>query len=123
MKKELLDSYNPKSVDEIYKIMGEMFGKNKAQLSTVVAHSFDFIKQNIRHGNHPSVMLHNLGSFETYLTIVNKKINLYIAAYKRGLLTKVKFERKFRTLWKLRQATIKTCEHKKKNGIKKEELD
>lgn len=108
MKKELLDSYNPKSVDEIYEILGKIHNKDKAQLSNVVSHSFKFIKDNIRHGRHPSVLLHNLGSFETYITIINKKIRLYLLAYRGGYIKRKKqFDEKIRMLWGLRQIAIK----------------
>lgn len=100
-RQNLLNSY-PKSVDEIYDILSESTGKSREVLKTITAFPFIFTRDMIRNGEHRAILLHNLGSFETYLTSVNREISNVIKGYRNGKVTRARAASAISTLWKLR---------------------
>ena len=100
-------SLSPKSVDEIYTILEEIHGKPVGILKTVTAHPFIYIRKMISQGAAKGALLHNLGSFETYLISVNRQIRQVLTAYRAGKLSRTSVTRNITALWKLRVECIK----------------
>lgn len=106
--KQKLLNLSPKSLDEVYEILSKETGKSKEVLKTITAFPFAFTRDMIRNGEHRGVLLHNLGSFETYLVSVNREINKTIRAYRKGSISRAKANKAIYMLWKLRVACQKS---------------
>jgi uncharacterized protein YbgA (DUF1722 family) len=98
---------SPKSIEEIYHILEEIHGKPVEILKTITAHPFLYIRQMISKGESKGALLHNLGSFETYLISVNREIRQVLHAYRSGKLTRTQTAKYITTLWKLRRECMK----------------
>lgn len=98
---------SPKSIEEIYHILEEMHGKPVEVLKTITAHPFLYIRQMISMGESKGALLHNLGSFETYLISVNREIRQVLTAYRSGKLNRARTASYIKGLWKLRTECIK----------------
>lgn len=102
--KTRLLNFFPETEEEIFKILQEETGKSREALKVITAFQFIYARDMIRNGSHRAILLHNLGSFETYLSSTNREIRKAITAYRKGNISRGKAVSAISKLWKLRVA-------------------
>jgi hypothetical protein len=76
------------------------------QVKNIVAYQFRQLRKIVIRAEYPSIFLRNLGTFETFPSILNQTIRYWIQAYRKGEITKKQVTNKVSKLWKLRNKII-----------------
>ena len=99
---------------EAYKKTADKLGVSEELVRAVVYSMWNGVKSAIRTGKSHGILIHNFGTFEVFHLTLNKEILNLIYTYRKrrnrignNKTLKANFEKDFRTLWALRQMTIK----------------
>lgn len=111
-KTEHLDSCDVSDVDNIYVFLAKKYNLDVNIIKAVVAHPFIEIRKIIKQLEHPSIFIHNLGTFDSYHSVINKYIKQLITAWKNGKIKKEKLDRDIKKLWEFRHKAMITSRDK-----------
>lgn len=100
MKKSL--NLSPKTIDEILVFLGSKYNLDPSVVRTITSHPMEFTKHVISKGEAKGVLIHNFGSFETYLVSVNREIIKVIQSHRKGSISRELTNKKVKLLWRLR---------------------
>lgn len=105
--RESLLSLSPKSLDEIFKILEDKYKLPKEVIRTATSHSLGATKSKLVRAEVKGILIHGLGSFETYLVTVNRELNKVLTSYRGGKLSRDVTVKRITELWKLRNTCMK----------------
>jgi hypothetical protein len=100
------DFFIPENISEIFEKLKEDYGLTDAQIKNIVAHQFRQLRKIVIRAEYPSIFLKNLGTFETFPSIINVNIKYWIHAYRKGEISKAQVQNKVGKLWKLRNVIM-----------------
>ncbi len=93
-------NYDEIDIYKIYEEVAKEFNVSPDLVEECIRHQFKATREFIQHKRMYDVLLHNFGSYVTPVNLLRSNIKKIIGAYKKGRMSKGKFEKTFAIYWR-----------------------